>query len=213
MTPDYSDYSIQELQESLAAVDGTRYPENKKAIEAEIAKRGTSRSAEREVEELKQAARTAALSRKEIASKLRIAFGCYLMVTAPFVGYSFNLRLPEAVSWLVVVLTGICVAYVVSSLVAGYALLRDKAWGHRLAVGVIVPQLIQVESESLLFYLSSALGLFLTVTGDGSIGVTATYRAGFDLLIPGESSIFRLGINVFAIAALATLFIAHDKVE
>ncbi len=165
--PDYSKYSIPELQEALSTVDEQKYPETKAAIEAELQKRKDSGEYERHIQE-----RMLELDRREQGRR----------------------RLARAARpW-----------------VAGYGLVRDRRWGHGLAVTVIALQLVRLQSESLYFSLSSAISVYLygvIPEGNFEFGVSAQINpGGLQVLVGDLPYATGAGINLFAIFLIWLLF-------
>jgi len=92
-----------------------------------------------------------------------------------------------------------------ASLVAGVLLLRGRPLGARLSAGLQALQVVQVGTQAFVYQYVTGLQVLLLVTPGGwrlSPGVNVGFAA---LPPPGPYPAWSLGINFFALAALAVL--------
>ena len=210
MVRDFSGYSIAELNEGLAIVDGRKNPENKAAIEAELQARKDSGAYESEQAAaiLSEKERTAA---KVSSAKRATKFVAWFLILSPMLAFSGCTTTAGEQSFLAL---GIVVGLLFSiiSICAGIGLLKERDWGHWAAVAVLGIQVLRVESEVFIFNFLSSVGLFTFYAEGGDIGFSVEFDPGFLLAIdPGANLL--VGVNLFVVGLLVILATARQKVE
>jgi hypothetical protein len=210
MEQDYTKYSIPELQESLAIVDGTKYPENKAALELELQARRDSGEYQRFLQEQQQSEKREKVDSISFAWKMKKGIGIYLIVAALYAltGVSFNTSGGGFAVFTVVLVT----AFLIASLAGGVGLLLNKAWGHWTAVVVLGLQVVKIQAGGLVFNFLSLIGIYIYAATDWTVGITAAFEPGVTLAV-GSTMPFLLGVNVFAIAMIFFLFAAQEHID
>ena len=208
--PDYSKYSIPELQEALSTVDEQKYPETKAAIEAELQKRKDSGEYERHIQERMLELDRREQGRRRLARAARPWVAGYLEASALLMLFGTSIQLSVELGRVAWAFWMIGILYAITVAVAGYGLVRDRRWGHGLAVTVIALQLVRLQSESLYFSLSSAISVYLygvIPEGNFEFGVSAQINpGGLQVLVGDLPYATGAGINLFAIFLIWLLF-------
>ncbi len=213
---DYTKYSLAELREALSTVDGSKYPENKAAIEAELQKRIDSGEVERE-----KKARTAAEHEKEqghrrFARRARQWIGLYMM-GAPLILIGAGVHLQWGSAWQAYAIYGLCVIYTGVSVIAGFGLWKLKEWGRRVAIGVFAMQTVSVQSSLFVYSLTSALAghFYITITpGNFNFGLSGYVTTGsFQFLIGELPMPFTLAVNLVAVFLIWLLIKARQPLD
>ncbi len=212
MTPDYTSYTIAELEESLRVVDGRKYPENKAALEAELEARKASGAYEREMAEAEAARKEQAVADKAFAEKARTFIAWYLVVSPIAILYYFNFESTGMPIWLAATLISLFIVYLAVSHWAGRGLLKGKSWAHPTAVVVVALQLVRINSEVLYLKLLSFVGFYVTLSVDGTIGFTFLIEPGINIAW-GNPVPFEIGFNLVAAFMIYYLFAARRSVE
>ena len=208
MIPDYSSYSLSELNEALHVVDGQRYPENKAALEAELQSRKESGRYDEELRALEQEALAKVEATKDFAMKAESIIAWYLVVTGGFVLLSQLLWPPQVSGILNVVIVLVGLAYMLGTVIAGIGLMKKRPWSHTLAIGLLGAQVVAAGSSVFSFKVLSAAGGYVTFASGGNIGISASFEPGFSVYI-GQPTPFFLGINLFVIWLIFLLNIAR----
>lgn len=212
MKPDYAGYTIAELEESLRMVDGSKYPENKAALEAELEARKASGEYEREQAAAEEERKEKAVADKAFAEKARIFIAWYLVLSPIAILYYFNFQSTGMPIWLTATVVSIFVVYLAISHWAGRALLKDKSWAHPAAVAVLALQLLRLKTDALYLKLLSFLGIYLTLGEGGTIGFSFLIEPGISLSV-GNDVPWEIGINIVAALMIYYLFAAGRKID
>jgi len=204
---DCSDYSIPELEEALGTVDARRYPENKAALERELAARKASGEYARFLETGHKKEKQKRTYKIHFARRMRTLIAVYLMVSAVVfaVAVSFGEFPPDQQAlWMTAffLLAG-------ASLSAGVGLLLRKTWAHWTAVFVLGLQATRFQVGGVLFSPPSLLSLDLSAGGDG-IGFNAELDAGFQFAVGVDGPIL-ITVNALAITLIGYLFTARQR--
>lgn len=204
---DYTKYSLAELREALAGIDGDSYPENKAALEAELERRKRSGEYDRELD--RQAAELAnrEADRRRLALTLRPWLAYYLIGTAPLVWVMTSAY--TGPGW-VQALKVFVLLFAAASITAGIGILRGKQWGHWLAVGVLVPQVVSLQLPTLFVGISSALALSVGADAAVNLSFGAAFSPGLKLLSGQLALPVGISVNLFALACLWVLFKAQS---
>lgn len=208
MERDLTKYSIPELQEGLAIVDGTRFPENKAALEAELQARRDSGDFDRFIQESKEAEKQQAIDRISFAKKMRKAIAAYLVVSAlyAFSGIGMNASSATVGGFMFVFL----ILFLIATFAGGVGLFLNKPWGHWAAVTVLSLQVVKVQVGGFVFSVLSLIGIYIYAASDWVVGITASFNPGFTLAI-GSNAPFWIGVNIFVIPLVVYLFTAQEK--
>ncbi len=215
MPHDYSTYTIAELREALASVDGNQYPDNKAALEAELQARVDSGEVEREMEEQERETRSQEQDLRRFARGARQWIGLYLM-GAPLILLNMGTQMPKSLGWLAYALWGFGVLYVGVSTLAGYGLWKQKDWGHRPAIGVLALQVINLQSGFLQYSLTSAISGYVYVAAQAGFefGVSAFLNTGGFRFAAGDLPLtFNLGVNLVALFLIWLLFKGRQPLD
>ena len=212
LKPDYAGYTIAELEESLRMVDGSKYPENKAALEAELEARKASGEYEREQAAAEEERKEKAVADKAFAEKARIFIAWYLVLSPIAILYYFNFQSTGMPIWLTATVVSIFVVYLAISHWAGRALLKDKSWAHPAAVAVLALQLLRLKTDALYLKLLSFLGIYLTLGEGGTIGFSFLIEPGISLSV-GNDVPWEIGINIVAALMIYYLFAARRKID
>ena len=212
LKPDYAGYTIAELEESLRMVDGSKYPENKAALEAELEARKASGEYEREQAAAEEERKEKAVADKAFAEKARIFIAWYLVLSPIAILYYFNFQSTGMPIWLTATVVSIFVVYLAISHWAGRALLKDKSWAHPAAVAVLALQLLRLKTDALYLKLLSFLGIYLTLGEGGTIGFSFLIEPGISLSV-GNDVPWEIGINIVAALMIYYLFAAGRKID
>ncbi len=212
LKPDYAGYTIAELEESLRMVDGSKYPENKAALEAELEARKASGEYEREQAAAEEERKEKAVADKAFAEKARIFIAWYLVLSPIAILYYFNFQSTGMPIWLTATVVSIFVVYLAISHWAGRALLKDKSWAHPAAVAVLALQLLRLKTDALYLKLLSFLGIYLTLGEGGTIGFSFLIEPGISLSV-GNDMPWEIGINIVAALMIYYLFAARRKID
>ena len=210
MERDYTKYSIPELQESLAIVDETKYPENKAALEQELQARKDSGEYQRFFEEKKESKEREQAESISFARKMKKGIGIYLIVAALYAltGVGFSTSGGGIAVFTIVLL----LVFLLASLAGGIGLLLNKDWGHWIAVVVLGLQVVKIQAGGLVFSFLSLIGVYVYAATDWVVGITASFEPGITLAL-GTSMPFWLGVNVFVIPLIVYLFTAQENVD
>jgi len=210
MERDYSKYSIPELQESLAIVDGIKFPENKAALEQELQSRKQSGEFQRFLEERQESEEREKVDSINFARKMKKGIGIYLIVAALYAltGVSFDTS-GGGFSVFTIILFAV---FLVASLAGGIGLLLNKSWGHWTAVVVLGIQVVKIQAGGLVFNFLSLIGIYVYAATDWVVGINAAFEPGMTLAF-GSSLPFWFGVNVFAIALIVSLFTAQEDID
>lgn len=212
MARDYSGYSISELQEALGTVDGDRYPENKAAIEAEIASRKASGEYDKHLAERQEVDVEHEKSAITFARKARVVVAWFLILSPVLLLNFLNFNATGPSAWIVITLTIAFAAYLIASHVAGIGLLKNKPWAHWVAIGLLAMQVLRLESETLYFEILSFVGVYFTTSSSGNIGFEISLAPGLTLLVGADLS-FEIGINLLAMLMIYWLIKAREDIE
>lgn len=210
MDRDYTRYSIPELQESLAIVDGKKYPENKAAIERELQVRKDSGEYQRFLEEQQESERRKHSDSISLARKIKKGTGIYLIVAALYAVTGINFD--ASGGGFAVLIMILLATFLVASLVGGIGLLFNKAWAHWIAVVVLGLQVVKVQIAGFVFSFLSLVGFYIYAATDWVFGITAVFEPGITLAF-GSSRPFWLGVNVFVLPLIVYLCTAQEDVE
>lgn len=212
MAPDYTTYTVAELEESLAIVDGRRYPDNKAALEAELEARKASGAYEREMAEADEARKEKAVADKAFAEKARTVIAWYLVLSPIAILSYLNFQSTGMPIWLAATLISLFIAYLAISHWAGRGLLKSKAWAHPTAIVVLALQLVRINSDALFVQLLSFVGFYFTLSVDGTIGFAFLVEPGFNIAW-GNQAPFEIGVNLVAAFMIYYLVAARRAVE
>ena len=212
LKPDYTSYTIAELEESLRMVDGSKYPENKAALEAELEARKASGEYEREAAAAEEARKEKAVADKAFAEKARVFIAWYLILSPIAILAYFNFQSTGMPVWLAATVVSIFVVYLAISHWTGRGLLKDRSWAHTAAVIVLALQLVRINSDALSVQLLSLVGFYATFSVDGTIGFDLRLAPGLNISW-GNSVPFEIGINIIAALMIYYLFAARRKVD
>ncbi len=207
MKPDYTSYSIPELQESLTVVDGERFPENKAALERELRSRKNSGEYQRFLEEQQEAEKDKKTDSIHFARKMKKGIGVYLIFGALFFLSQFSFNAAGNVG-VVVLATILLVVFLLASLAGGIGLLLNKPWGHFAALIVLGLQVVKIQAGGLVFDFVSPLGIFVYASAE-TVGFSAELEAGVNVAL-GSNLPFWFGVNFFVIALIGYLFTAQE---
>jgi hypothetical protein len=136
MVRDYSGYSIDQLQECLAIVDGNKYPENKVAIEAKLQARIDSGAFAHEQTVTRLAEKEKAIRSIDLAKGATRVIAWFLIVS-PMIALSGYSIIADSYSSLTYGVAAGTISSAVS-VSAGIGLLKSKTWGHWVAVTVFL---------------------------------------------------------------------------
>lgn len=208
--PDFSDYSIPDLQEALATIDGRTHPENKAALERELQARKDSGEFDRFMKEAQQADKEQHARKVGFAKSMRKVIGLYLVGSSLYAiaGVSLTASGSLAGGALLVFMA----LFLVASFAAGVGLLLRKDWAHWIAVTVLGLQLIKIQFSGFSFSVLSLVGVYLFVAGDSSIGITADFDPGVSISF-GHYAPLWIGVNIFTGVLLGYLFTARERVD
>lgn len=209
MRIDYSVYSIAELQEALRSVDGITYPENKAAIEEELAARKASGEYDREVDKTAQELVDETRARFEFAKKARVVIAWYLIMAPIITLAHISLQMTMPSTWALVVAIAVFSAFFITSHSAGIGLLKGKRWAQSLAIAVLAVQVVSVQSGAVVFQALSLAGAYLTIGAGASIGFWFSYNPGIRFFLDAGMP-FQLGFNVLAIVLIYFLLASND---
>ena len=207
MNREPSEYSIPELLEAIAAVDGNRFPENKLALEKELEARKESGEYDRYQQQALEAGRRQLEKRAALAKKMQKIIAVYLIVAALYglvmvIAGVFSPALPGG-------LLALFVAFSVMSLAGGVGLLLAKPWAHWVSVAVLGIQIIEIQAMGIAFGVLTLAGVYFYIAAGGTVGITATFSPSIVLEV-GSDGPFLFGINLLAIVFIAYLFSARD---
>ena len=212
---DYTKYTVAELREALSTVDGVAYPENKAALEAELQKRVDSGEVRREREDQARKDHEKEQGNRRFARDARPWLGLYLM-GAPLILISAGTQTPPGLVWAAYLAYGLCALYVGVSVVAGYGLFKRKEWGRKMAIGVFALQVVNIQTGSFVFSLTSALAGFFYISAPGSLefGVSAYLTTGSFQFVIGDLPLpFMLAINLVAVFFIWLLLKARQPLD
>ena len=213
--PDHTEYSVAELREALSTVDGTRYPEKKAALEAELQKRIDSGDVEREKQAKLQEEHDKEQRLRLFARRARTWIGLYLL-GAPLILFNAGTQTPEGLGWLAYGVYGLVYLYVGIAALAGFGLWKHKEWGRRLAIVVFAIQVLTFQSSFMQWHLESALSLFFVLTASGGFdfGFYFNISIGGFRFVVGETGLpFSIGFNLFALFMMWLLFKAREPLD
>lgn len=210
MDRDYTKYSIPELLESLAIVDGITYPENKAALERELQARKDSGEYLQFLEEQKESETRERADSISFARKMKKGIGIYLIVASLYAltGIGLNTSGGGVAVFTLVLLAG----FLITSLAGGIGLLLDKSWGHWTAVVVLGLQVVKIQAGGFFFSFLSLIGIYVYAATDWVVGITASFQPGITLA-SGINVPFWFGVNVFVIPLIVFLFTAQENVD
>jgi len=205
----YSEYSIPELQEALAIVDGARYPDNKAALETEFQARRDSGEFDRFVQEAAEAREQHTRGKIDFAKKMQKPIAVYLVVTSMYTfvlaGIGLNAANWNANTFVLIVFA----AYLVAMAIAGVGLFLAKGWSYRAALVVLALQVIKVQSSGLVFAAGSLFYFYVYVSS------TPDLMIGFDTRLftpeltlgysPNAPTPLWIGVNLVAIFMIVLL--------
>ena len=206
--PDFSNYSIADLQEALATIDGRAHPENKAALERELQARKDSGEFDRCAKEAQQADKEQHARKVSFAKSMRKVIGLYLVASSLYA--IAGVSLTASGSRVGIALLVVMVLFLVASFAAGVGLLLRKDWAHWIAVVVLGLQLVKVQFSGFSFSVLSLVGIYLFVAGDSSIGITADFDPGVAISF-GQYAPLWIGVNIFTGMLLGYLFTAREK--
>ncbi|MBT8101179.1 MAG: hypothetical protein KJO82_15600 [Gammaproteobacteria bacterium] len=207
MNREPSEYSIPELLEAIAAVDGNRFPENKLALEKELEARKESGEYDRYRQQALEAGQRQLEKKAAFAKKMQKVIAVYLIVAAVyglvmvFAGV-FSPALPGG-------LLALFVVFSATSLAGGAGLLLAKPWAYWVSVAVLGIQIIEIQAMGIAFGVLSLAGVYFYIAAGGTVGITATFSPSIVLDV-GSNGPFLFGINLLAIVFIAYLFSARD---
>lgn len=210
MERNFSDYSIPELQEALATVDARAHPENKADLERELQARKDSGELDRYVEDARLAEKERLKRKVGLARTMRKVIGVYLIVSAVYAIAGVSLNASSTLAGAVTL--ALMALFLVASFLSGVGLLREKDWGHWIAVAVLGLQLIKVQFAGFSFGVLSLIGIYLFVDGNASIGITASFDPGFAVSV-GQYAPLWIGVNIFCAVLMGYLFTARERVD
>ena len=208
MERDYTKLPIRELLSSIASVNETRYPEIKAALEQELQARKESGEYQQYLDEQKESEQNEQVETIAFAGKVKRATAIYLIVSAVYA--LTGLGVNASSSGVAFFMTAIFAGFLVASFVGGVGLLRNRSWGHWVAVVVLGLQVIRFQIGGLAFSFLSLIGVYIYGEAGWSIGITAVLLPGMTLAY-GPGLPFWLGINVFVIPLIVYLFLAQEK--
>ena len=210
LKPDYSNYTIAELQESLAVVDGRKYPENKAALEAELAARKASGEYEREAAAAEESRKEKEAARTAFAKKARVFTAWYLVVSPIVVLSMFNYRQLPQMSGLQLLLVALIVAYLAMSHWAGIGLLRDRPWAERLAIGTLILQVVRFSSDVFYLQVLPLAGIFVSLGEYIVLDIRFRWEPSVQVSW-GVDRPLQLGVNLVAIAMI--YYLVRSRIE
>lgn len=193
---DYSRYSLAELKEALGSVDGRRYPENKAAIEAEIQLRKDSGAYEEEERRVAENAAKAAADDIRFAQRSKPLVAWYLIAGSGLFFASLVLSKVHLSGTTGLVILGVGALYMLGCVVAGVAILNQRAWGANVAIALLALQLLEVVSSTVTLKVVSLLAVYFTIQPEFTIGFSASVGPRFRLIF-GEPGGFLIGLNLF----------------
>lgn len=210
MTHDYTRYSLAELHEALGSVDGSRYPENLAAIEAEIQARKDSGAFDREVNAIREE-RSSRLKKEVQFAQRSKPFIAWLLILGGalfFANFIFGQVAFSGVIGLAILCIG--AAYMLAGILVGIAILKGHALSTKAAIGLIAAQLIQVESTLFTYEVTSLFSLLFTLEAGGVFGLSVSFESEFRLFF-GEPTDLFLGLNLFAAWLIYLLLKSGDS--
>lgn len=207
---DFSDYSIPDLQEALATIDGRAHPENKAALERELQARKDSGEFDRYMAEARQAEREQHARRVGFAKTMRKVIGGYLVISAVYAIAGVSLAASGSAAGLA--LLAFMILFLAASFVSGVGLLMKQSWAHWIAVVVLGLQVLKIQFPGFSMEILSLIGIYLFVDGDFSIGITAMFDPGVSMSV-GHYAPLWIGVNIFCGMLLGYLFTAREQVD
>lgn len=210
MPPDFSDYSIPELEEALATIDERTHAENKAALERELQNRKDSGEYDRFMQKARQDETERHARKVGFAKSMRKVIGLYLVASSLYAVAGVSLAASSTAAG--TVLLGFMVLFLLASFVSGVGLLLKKTWAHWIAVVVLGLQVLKIQFSGFSFSALSLIGIYLFVDGDFSTGITATFDPGVAIAL-GQYAPLWIGVNVFAAVLLGYLFTAREQVD
>ncbi len=208
--PDFSNYSIPDLQEALATIDGRTHPENKAALERELQARRDSGEFDRFIEESRRTEKEQHARKVGFAKSMRKVIGVYLVASSLYA--IAGVSLTASGSRAGIALLVFMILFLVASFAAGVGLLLRKNWAHWIAVVVLGLQLVKIQFSGFSFSVLSLVGIYLFVAGDSSIGITADFDPGVAISW-GQYAPLWIGVNIFTGVLLGYLFTARERVD
>lgn len=208
--PDVSNYSIPDLQEALATIDGRTHPENKAALERELQARKDSGEYDRFMEEARQAGKEQHARKVGFAKSMRKVIGLYLVASSLYAIAGVSLTASGTVTGAALLV--FMVVFLAASFAAGVGLLLRKNWAHWIAVAVLGLQLVKIQFSGFSFDVLSLVGIYMFVDGETRIGVTASFDPGVAVSV-GHYAPLWIGVNIFAGVLLGYLFTAREQVD
>lgn len=212
MTPDYTQYSLAELQEALGIVDERRYPENKAAIEVEIQARIDSGAYAEQEQAQKEQHEATAKKRIDLARKLKPYIAKYLIGTGAFVLVWNILQRPALDGAFQTAVFVIGMLYMLGTVISGLAIHMRKDWGTTLAIGLLCVQLVEIASTAFTIKVLSALGAYVSLSSNGDIGFNASFQPGV-FVTAGIPQPFTIGVNLFVVWLIYLLVKAGEATE
>lgn len=207
MPIDYSTYSLAELEEALATIDSARYPENKAALDEEIAKRKLSGEYQQELQARQEHEQEQERRRVGFARRAKPWVASYVIASSPLlfldqVYDSLPLVFGSPFAYLV-----LGTLYCLGLVVAAIGVARKVTWGSGLLAVFLGFQLFFLHSPGLSVEITSLLKFYLFATGDGSLGVLWRFDPGI-LVSTSAGNDFAMGIDLITLAFLWVLFVA-----
>jgi len=210
MDRDYSKYSIPELHEALAVVDGKTYPENHAALERELQARKESGEFDRFIQEAREVEKKEAVDKVNFANKMRKVIAGYLVIAALYAitGLAINASSAAVERFFLILI----VLLLLASFVGGVGLFLNKTWGHWTAVIVLALQVLKFQIGGVVFSVLSLVGIYVYVGANGDVGISALFDPGITLAF-GSNVPWWVGVNIFVVPLIVYLFTAHDGIE
>jgi len=209
MGRDYSEYSIPELQEALAIVDGRQYPKNKAALETELQARRDSGEFDRFILETVKSREQQARDKIDFAKKMQKPIATYLVVSSIYIFVVALIGL-NAANWnansIVLIVFAI---YLAAMLIAGVGLFLAMGWSHRAALAVLAVQVLKIQSTGLVFAADSLLYFYIYISRSPDLMIGFQTRLLAPELTLGYNPIaptpLWIGVNLVAIFMIVLL--------
>ena len=210
MPIDYSQYSLAELEEALSTIDSARYPENRSALDEEIARRRSSGEYQQELRARQEHERERARNTVHFAGRAKPWVASYVLASSPllFLDQVYD-SVPVIFDWPSAYLA-LGALYCLGLVITAAGVTRKAAWGSRFLAAFLGVQLFFLQSDGLYIEITSLLKFYVYVSGDWDVGVIWRFDPGI-LVSTSASSVTAIGVDLITLAFLWVLVVADRE--